>query len=90
MKISDGVITSLRLRPIQASQVKLLGWYLHLDLDHQKGPSKWGQKPYGAWFYQWTAEGWRTETGCLDCGPFEPDDLFIGPVDMTVFEGKNA
>jgi hypothetical protein len=88
MKISDATITSFRLRPLQASQVKVLGWYLYLDIK-QLGTSKWGCD--GAWFYELTQEGWRTETGCLDCGPFEPEDLFIGPVDMTVFTGeKNA
>jgi hypothetical protein len=89
-QINAETVSRLYFRPLQASQVKYPGWYLHLDLEYQKGPPRWGHKAYGAWFYELTPEGWRNENGCLDCGPFEPDELFLGPIDMTQLAGKNA
>ena len=59
------------LKPIQYSHILELGWYLHLDLHGKQ-----------AWFYEMSVDGMRTETGCLDCGPFSQTDLFLGPIEM--------
>lgn len=66
--------------PKRFKDINTMGWYIQIDFNHQKGKGKYGEKPYGGWFYEKTPEGWRDETGCLDCGPFDDNDLFIGPV----------
>lgn len=71
------------IKPKRLSEVVENGWYMHLDFEHQKGPPHWGTKPYGGWFYELTPEGWRNEVGCLDTGPFDETDLFIGPISLV-------
>lgn len=69
--------------PIQFQYIDNEGLYLHIDPEYQKSSKKrYGKDPYGGWFYRLTPEGWRDADGCLDAGPFEPDDLFVGPIAM--------
>ena len=76
-------MTSLfEIKPFPSTEVVEFGWYIHLDLAHQKTKNMYGTKPYGAWFFEFTKEGWRDEVGCLDCGPLDKDDLIIGPINM--------
>lgn len=70
------------IKPIRHSEIIEMGWYIHIDFNHQLGKNIYSIKPYGGWFYEKTPEGWRDETGCLDCGPFDPNDMFIGPVEV--------
>jgi hypothetical protein len=90
LHLSDNSITRTMIRPFQLKDLKLVlyGWYIHLDLNHQKGAqsSFSNDKPYGGWFYQYTPDGWRNEVGCLDCGPFEATDWFLGPIDIRFMQ----
>ena len=70
------------IKPILIREATEHGWYIHFDVNAQKGPLRWGVKPYGAWLYELTAQGWRDEVGCLDCGPMEPTDLVVGPIEI--------
>jgi hypothetical protein len=76
-----------KIRPLKLQEVKSFGygWYMHLDFDHQKTFHGLFGRPHGGWFYEWTEQGWRDESGCLDCGPFKEKDLFIGPIAMDEF-----
>lgn len=69
------------IKPIKFSEVKELGFYMQIDFDNQCH-KKWDSKPYGAWFYELSEDGWRSATGCLDVGPFDESDLFIGPIEL--------
>jgi len=74
----------MRIKPRKFDPSMENGWYIHIDFEHQKTtPEKYGKKAYGGWFYEYS-EGniWRTESGCADCGPFDENDLFIGPINL--------
>lgn len=67
----------------------MVGWYVMLDLGHQRGGGSFLGKPYGAWFYELTTDGiWRTDTGhSAEQGVVCPSDWVIGPIDMKDLGG---
>jgi hypothetical protein len=71
------------IKPMRFADITVPGWYLEIDPQHQSSKNMYGEKPYGGWFYELTSTGWRDTFGCSACGPFDPDDLFIGPVEIS-------
>lgn len=72
------------IKPIAFKEIKDFGWYIYIDIEHQKTKNMHRQPPYGGWFYEWTSDGWRnTEGGCLNCRIFYENDLLIGPIFLS-------
>ena len=63
--------------PCRFDSVTVAGWYISIDGADPRSANTNG-------LYQFDPSDidhpWRSQTGCADCGPFDPDEILVGPI----------